>query len=207
MKRFLILFCSLGILSQVFSHPSQLPLGALKFKLDGKEYYIPSRVQCVLETRRGNSQLFIDLLDTEQKIKFSISVNYNASLSHSENHFSSEYNSLTAFFNSPDGGFLIYPAVVLRPDEQSKDWKGLSREERIWKGKGVSVSKEMQGLVFYLNTIPVSSKGSLVELQGSFSGIVKLGSRESTHLSELNEGEFRVPVSITPDKPLKKAGK
>lgn len=192
----------------LYSAPGTMKLNSIMFQAGEKKFYFEDSVYCSVETRNGSSEIVVALFDERAKVKLTITARVPAGEEKEEMRLSTNFHNIAAVLSSPHGGFMIYPSVSFQPSGEiisyskshlgqavSPEWRGMTRSERISKGKGVSVDRGMEGTSFYLNLIPVFDENSEIrEFRGSFSGTVKYVGKNQGRIQPVSGGEFRIGV-------------
>lgn len=206
MKKIIIIIALFS--AGLHSAPGTMKLNSIMFRVGEKNFYFEDSVYCSLETRNGTSEIVLALFDETARVKLTITARVPAGEEKEEMRLSTNFHSIAAVLSSPHGGFMIYPAVSFQPSGEiisyskshlghtvSPEWRGMTRSERISKGKGVSVDRGMEGTSFYLNLIPVFDENNEIrEFRGSFSGTVKHIGKNQGRMQPVNGGEFRIGV-------------
>lgn len=194
--------------SGLYSAPRTMKLNSIMFQVGEKNFYFEDTVYCSVETRNGTSEIVVALFDETARVKLTITARVPAGEEREEMRLSTNFHNIAAVLSSPHGGFMIYPAVSFQPSGEiisyskshigqpvSPEWKGMTRSERIAKGKGVSIDSGMEGTSFYLNLIPIFDENNEIrEFAGSFSGTVKHVGKNQGRIRPVSGGEFRIGV-------------
>ncbi|MGK5091990.1 hypothetical protein WDW89_08250 [Deltaproteobacteria bacterium TL4] len=191
--------------------PSQLAIGSLQFKIGDQSYSMDKAIGVV--TQEGTQQtITVALSDAEKKIEVAINASVpNASV---DRRLNTEYHDISFLVKTTAISVYVMPEVQLakysgllyterqgegrneRFERKAPEWVSMTRAQRIATGQGVIRNKTMEGTDFQLNLAPVLLNGKIIELKGTFAGIVKLGDNSTGEVSQqvLNDGAFRVSV-------------
>ena len=193
--------------------PAKLALGELNFSVAKNQYIFSNALASIEQRQDGKSVVTVGLSDPKTKAKIILAA---FSIDPTQlQHLSSEYNNISFTLKTSEvsaslipskqltqEGDLRYSSRQLTNDKTQRSirkrarWATMSRRQRLATGEGVINNSKMEGTIFYLNLYPLIKDEKLIELNGVFSGLLRLNNHATgaEELTPLSEGEFRVHV-------------
>jgi len=173
-----------------YAEPSELEMGLVLFSIDEQVYQFEN-ARAIVEDKSGQRKITIGLLDKGSNSRLLIRAEVQ-SLSQ-EQHLDIQYNSMSLMFQNPRLSFVLIPATQFIKNPKNR----MERKSQFMKGEGIVQNKKLENTSFFLHLYPILEDEKLVELRGSFSGVIKVNDKQLgvTQTTTLNNGEFRVPVS------------
>ncbi|MCP4135455.1 MAG: hypothetical protein GY754_31090 [bacterium] len=209
--------CVLALFVFMVSAGAEEPApGTISMTLGDSAYtFNNNMVSCIETLDNGNKRITIGLSDREQKVELMITIDCSAKAITGEQHLNTTYNNIMIMFKSSKGNFVVIPPVRMAKSEsinyieknsrkgkrkfrkRKARWHGMRRGERLASGKGIIRHGQMKDKTFSMVLVPVVENGSVTELKGTFSGLVRAGKNNFQRGQYINikNGKFHVEVA------------